>query len=249
MKNPDSWLGSNSSVIVALDVPSREDAVTLAKRLDPGLCWVKVGKELFTAAGPAVVGDLRELGFEVFLDLKFHDIPNTVAGAIRAAANLGVCMVNVHALGGRKMMEAAMEAVSNLSVRPTIIAVTILTSMNSDDLAEVGIPAPFDGSTLQEVLLLAELASDCGIDGVVCSGWEAAPIRNLIGKDFRIVTPGIRLPSGSKDDQARIVTPEMAVFNGANSIVVGRPVTDRSDPLAALQDFVERTSSTQRQRN
>lgn len=233
-------MSEKSRIIVALDVPTREAAVALAKTLDPKLCQVKVGKELFTAAGPAVVEDLKELGFDIFLDLKYHDIPNTVAGAIRSAAALGVWMVNVHALGGRKMMEAAINEALKYSIRPLVIGVTILTSMGIEDLKEVGINC---GPSIQAILL-AKLAKDSGLDGVVCSGQEIVDIRNAVpNKDFLLVTPGIRLPEGNKDDQVRIVTPELAIANGSNYLVVGRPITGAVDPIAALLDFNERVRS------
>lgn len=233
---------NDSAIIVALDVPSRRSANDLASRLDPALCRVKVGKELFTAAGPAVVEDLKNLGFDIFLDLKYHDIPNTVAGAIRAAANLGVWMVNVHALGGRRMMEAAVDAVSGIErlERPVIIGVTILTSMKATDLREVGIDDDESSDSAFPVVRLAKLAQESGLDGVVCSGQEALAIRQACGGSFALVTPGIRLPDGNKDDQARIVTPEIAIQSGANYLVVGRPITGAPDPIAALEDFNER---------
>lgn len=236
-----------SVVIVAMDVPSREAANVLARRLDPSLCRLKVGMELFTAAGPAVVEDLRNLGFEIFLDLKYHDIPNTVAGAIRSAANLGVWMANVHASGGRKMMEAAASAVSNIQHenRPLVIAVTILTSMKPSDLREVGIDDDESSDPTFPMVRLAKLAQESGLDGVVCSGQEASAIRQATNQSFALVTPGIRLPDGNQDDQARIVTPEIAIQSGASYLVVGRPITGAPDPIAALHDFNQRIASVQ----
>lgn len=231
-------------VIVAMDVPSREAAISLAQKLDPSLCRLKVGMELFTAAGPAVVEDLRNLGFEIFLDLKFHDIPNTVAGAIRSAAGLDVWMANVHCLGGRKMMEAAVNAVVGAKNRPILIGVTILTSMDREDMNEAGIGS---GTYLDifnpPVLKLAKLAQESGLDGVVCSGQEAAAIRKATNESFALVTPGIRLPDGNQDDQARIVTPEIAIESGASYLVVGRPITGAAEPIAALNQFNERIKS------
>ena len=230
-------------VIVAMDVPSREAAISLAQKLDPSLCRLKVGMELFTATGPAVVEDLRNLGFEIFLDLKFHDIPNTVAGAIRSAAGLDVWMANVHCLGGRKMMEAAVNAVVGAKNRPILIGVTILTSMKMTDLREVGIDDDESSDTNFPMVRLAQLALQSGLDGVVCSGQEAAAIRKATNESFALVTPGIRLPDGNQDDQARIVTPEIAIESGASYLVVGRPITGADDPIAALNQFNERIKS------
>lgn len=226
----------NPAIIVALDVPSHGEAIALAKKLDPKLCSVKVGLELFTAAGPPVVETLQNLGFEVFLDLKYHDIPNTVAGAVRAAANLGVWMINVHTLGGSVMMRAAVETLQELTVQPLIIGVTVLTSMDAKMLEEVGIHT----TPREQVLTLARNAVASGLSGVVCSGEEASMLRDQLGADLMLITPGIRLPDGNKDDQKRIVTPEIAIKNGANYLVVGRPITEALDPLAALADFNER---------
>lgn len=232
-------------VIIAMDVPSREAAISLAQKLDPSLCRLKVGMELFTAAGPAVVEDLRNLGFDIFLDLKFHDIPNTVAGAIRSAAGLDVWMANVHCLGGRKMMEAAANAIVHIrhEVRPLIIGVTILTSMKVADLREVGIDDDESSDPTFPMVRLAKLAQESGLDGVVCSGQEASAIRKATNESFALVTPGIRLPDGNQDDQARIVTPEMAIQSGASYLVVGRPITGAADPIAALDEFNNRIAS------
>ena len=220
----------NRRVIVPLDVPDTEAALALAARLDSKLCRVKVGKELFVAAGPAVVARLQERGFEVFLDLKFHDIPNTVAGACRAAARLGVWMMNVHASGGEAMLRAAREAIETVARPPLLIAVTVLTSLADKDLAQIGLA----GSLLDNVERLARLARASGMDGVVCSAQEAPLIRKAAGEDFILVTPGIRLKSDSKDDQARIVTPVEAVRLGANYLVIGRSITQAPDPAATL---------------
>jgi orotidine-5'-phosphate decarboxylase len=220
----------NRRIIVPLDVADADAALALAARLDAKLCRVKVGKELFVAAGPAVVARLQERGFEVFLDLKFHDIPNTVAGACRAAARLGVWMMNVHASGGEAMLRAAREAIESVARPPLLIAVTILTSFADEDLAKVG----FAGSILDNVERLARLARASGMDGVVCSAQEAPLIRKAAGEDFILVTPGIRLKTDSKNDQARIVTPPEAVRLGANYLVIGRPITQSADPAATL---------------
>jgi len=223
----------NKRVIVALDVPDAPRALELAARLDPKLCRVKVGKELFTAAGPAVVEQLQQRGFEVFLDLKYHDIPNTVAGACRAAAKLGVWMLNVHASGGEAMMRAAREAVATVSRPPLLIGVTILTSLAEADLQKVG----FTGSAEENVVRLARLTRSSGLDGVVCSAQEAKALRAATGPDFTLVTPGIRLPDSPRDDQARTVTPSEAVRMGANYLVIGRPITQSADPATTLESI------------
>lgn len=220
----------SSRVIVALDYADMKSAMALADRLDPAACKLKVGKELFTAAGPDFVARLARRGFDIFLDLKFHDIPNTVAQACKAAARLGVWMVNVHALGGRAMMTAAREAIESVPRKPKLIAVTVLTSMAETDLREVGI----DASPLVEAMRLAELAGDCGLDGVVCSAHEAAAIRDRLGNHFLRVTPGIRLPEDAAGDQKRVMTPLIAVESGASYLVIGRSVTRAADPLAVL---------------
>ena len=219
-----------SSVIVALDFAEASDALALADRLEPELCRLKIGKELFTSSGPSLVETLVQRGFDIFLDLKFHDIPNTVAQACKASANLGVWMVNVHALGGRSMMEAARAAIGPGTAGPKLIAVTVLTSMAEADLKEVGIAA----SPIDAAMRLASLAAACGLDGVVCSAHEAGAIRDRCGVDFLRVTPGIRLPEDASGDQKRIMTPRLALESGASYLVVGRPVTRAPDPLAVL---------------
>ncbi len=218
-------------LIVALDFPDEATALAMAARLDPALCRVKVGKELFVAAGPRVVERLRAGGFEVFLDLKFHDIPNTVAGACHAAARLGVWMLNVHASGGAAMMRAAREAVSAFASPPLLIGVTVLTSLADADLGAVG----FSGNAAQNVDRLARLAASSGLDGVVCSAEEAAAVRAALGSGFVTVTPGIRLAGEARADQSRVVTPEEAVRRGAHYLVIGRPVTQSPDPAATLR--------------
>ena len=221
-------------IVVALDHPSADAALAMAGCIDPARCRVKVGMELFTAAGPAVLEELHRLGFEIFLDLKFHDIPNTVAGACRAAAAHGVWMMNVHASGGRRMMEAARDAAGGGEGRPLVVAVTVPTSMDRGDLAETGA-----GSALPDrVRTLARLAGDCGLDGVVCSAADLGHLRGTFDAGFLRVTPGIRL-AGAGDDQRRVATPGDAVRAGASHIVVGRPVTGAPDPIAAL-DAIER---------
>ncbi|HET6263518.1 MAG TPA: orotidine-5'-phosphate decarboxylase [Usitatibacter sp.] len=221
----------NRIVIVPLDVPDAAAALALAARLDSKLCRVKVGKELFVAAGPEVVAKLQERGFDVFLDLKFHDIPNTVAGACRAAARLGVWMMNVHASGGEAMMRAAREAIEGVARPPLLIGVTILTSLRDADLTHVG----FAGDVYENVERLARLARTSGLDGVVCSAQEASRIRHATGPDFVLVTPGIRLADSAPDDQARTVTPPEAVRLGADYLVIGRPITQSKDPAGTLE--------------
>ncbi len=222
---------SDPKIIVALDYPEAQAALELVSRLDPALCRLKVGKELFTSAGPKIVEQCMQRGFEVFLDLKFHDIPNTTAQACKVASNLGVWMVNVHAMGGRKMMETAREALANSSRPPKLIAVTILTSMAQEDLAGIGITA----TPADMVLRLATLARESGLDGAVCSAQEAALLRQRCGEKFCLVTPGIRPADAAADDQSRIMTPAAALQNGSNYLVIGRPITKAADPLLALQ--------------
>jgi orotidine-5'-phosphate decarboxylase len=218
-------------IIVALDYPSAFEALQLAERLSPELCRLKVGKELFTSVGPALVDRLQGQGFEVFLDLKFHDIPNTVAGAVRAAGELGVWMVNVHAGGGRRMMEAAAEALQAFSIPPLLIGVTVLTSMSDEDLAELG----YAESARDRVLRLAALAANSGLDGVVCSAMETTVLRKDRGDDFCLVTPGIRMIGDAAGDQRRVVTPGDAMAMGSDYLVIGRSITAVADPLAALE--------------
>ena len=222
-------------IIVALDFPQAAPALALAQKLDSSKCRLKVGKELFTSAGPQLVEQLHKLGFEVFLDLKFHDIPNTTAQACKAAAALGVWMVNVHAMGGRRMMEAAREALANIERRPKLIAVTVLTSMAQEDLHGIGINA----SPAHMVTMLAGLVHDSGLDGVVCSAQEASVLRQQYGRDFVLVTPGIRPANAAADDQSRIMTPRAALEAGSSYLVIGRPITQAPDPLLALQKIIQ----------
>ena len=229
----------NSRLIVALDFPSQITALSAARQLNPALCRVKVGKELFTRCGPAIIDELHTLGFEVFLDLKFHDIPETVKKACRAAADLGVWMINVHALGGLRMMAAAKEGVDAVARPPILLAVTILTSMGEAELAEVGLPVP----PLDMVLRLAKLAKSAGLGGVVCSGQEASVVRDRVGADFLRVTPGIRPASASVDDQIRVMTPSQALAAGANYLVIGRPISHAVDPAIALAAIVAEMNS------
>jgi orotidine-5'-phosphate decarboxylase len=222
-------------IIVALDFASPDEALALARRLDPMLCAVKVGKELFTAGGPEVVRKLTDRGFKLFLDLKFHDIPNTVAQACAAATRLGVWMLNVHASGGRAMLTAARQAVAEAAsaqraAAPLVIAVTVLTSLDAAGLAETGVAA----SPADHAVHHARLAQSCGLDGVVCSAAEAPAMRAALGPAFVLVTPGIRPAGSAADDQARIVTPAQAIAAGADHLVIGRPITRAADPIAAL---------------
>ena len=226
---------NDPKIIVALDYPAAAPALALADRLQPSLCRLKVGKELFTAAGPQLIEQLMQRGFEIFLDLKFHDIPNTAAQACKAAAALGVWMVNVHALGGRKMLEAAHEAMANVAQPPKLVAVTVLTSMAQQDLSEIGINV----SPADLALRLATLARDCGLDGVVCSAQEATLLRRHCGDDFCLVTPGIRPANSDANDQSRIMTPRAALESGASYLVIGRPITQAVDPLLALQNIAK----------
>lgn len=217
-------------IIVALDFATQNAAWALLEQLDPAQCRVKIGKELFTAAGPDLVRRVVARGFDVFLDLKFHDIPTTVAQACRAAADLGIWMLNVHALGGAAMLAAARAALNNGPNAPQLIAVTVLTSMGEAELKNLGISLPLDAL----VARLAEDAAAAGLDGVVCSAREAATLREQRGKDFLLVTPGIRPVGSTSDDQQRIVTPEQALAAGADYLVIGRPITAAKDPRAAL---------------
>jgi orotidine-5'-phosphate decarboxylase len=221
-------------LIVALDVSSAGEALRLASQLKTSVSRLKVGKQLFTAEGPQVVRDLTSSGFGIFLDLKFHDIPNTVGAAVRSAAGLGVDMLTVHASGGSKMLRAAVEAGRQASKPPKILAVTVLTSMSDEDVQEVG----FGGRVVDEVLRLAELALTAGCDGIVTSAREAAEVRRRLGDGFAVVTPGIRPAGDAAGDQARVVTPTDAVRAGVSYLVVGRPITAAADPGAAARRIV-----------
>ena len=222
-----------SNVIVALDYDDQHQALALADRLDPTFCRLKVGKELFTAAGPSIVKNLNDRGFDIFLDLKFHDIPNTVAKAIGTAADLGVWMANVHASGGSRMMSAAKRALDSKGSEMLLIGVTVLTSMDASDLEEVGVRR----NPSAQVLHLAELAKNSGLDGVVCSAQEAKLLKESLGPAFKLVTPGIRLANSAADDQRRILTPADAVALGSDYLVIGRPITQSTDPLATLSEI------------
>jgi len=221
---------SDSKIIVALDYPTSDAALALAKQLDPERCRLKIGKELFTRSGPAVVESLVKQGFDIFLDLKYHDIPHTVAKACAAAADLGVWMMNVHALGGGAMMSAARDAIGHQSDRPLLIGVTLLTSMDQTTFEQIGL----QGSITDTVLRLAKLADDSGLDGVVCSAQEATQLRAQRGNDFQLITPGIRPANSAQGDQHRTMTPAEALSAGSSYLVIGRPITSAPDPMAAL---------------
>ena len=221
---------SQSPVIVALDFDNQLSALALAERLDPTQCRLKVGKELFTRAGPELVKTLVAMDFDVFLDLKFHDIPNTTAKAVSAAADLGVWMTNVHASGGSRMMSAAKQALEQQGSAMLLIGVTVLTSMDDTDIAELGIGR----SPAEQFLHMAGLAEKSGLDGAVCSAMEAKVLKAELGADFKLVTPGIRLPENAADDQRRVVSPPQAMAMGSDYLVIGRPITQSANPLETL---------------
>ncbi|WP_017942286.1 MULTISPECIES: orotidine-5'-phosphate decarboxylase [unclassified Thioalkalivibrio] len=224
-------------LIVALDFADADEALGFARQLDPAQCALKVGFELFVVAGPELLHRLHDLGFRVFLDLKFHDIPNTVAAACRAAARTGVWLINVHASGGLEMMRAAHEAVRETNDTTALLAVTVLTSSDAETLRETGISR----EPSEQVELLGELAiARAGLEGLVCSAQEASVLRRRLGEQPLLVTPGIRLETAGGDDQKRVMTPERAIAAGASAIVVGRPITRAADPAAAMETFVSR---------
>ncbi|ABK48212.1 MULTISPECIES: orotidine-5'-phosphate decarboxylase [Shewanella] len=219
-------------ILVALDYDNKNHALQLIDQLDPNMCRLKVGKEMFTLFGPQLVKDIHDRGFDLFLDLKFHDIPNTVAKAVAAAAELGVWMTNVHASGGLAMMEAAKKALLPYGKdAPLLIAVTVLTSMSDEDLKLIGIDVP----AFEHVQRLAKLTKQAGLDGVVCSAQEANVLKSLLGQDFKLITPGIRPLGSDVGDQHRVMTPPEALAAGSDYLVIGRPITKAADPLAALQ--------------
>lgn len=219
-------------ILVALDYDNKNHALQLIDQLDPNMCRLKVGKEMFTLFGPQLVKDIHDRGFDLFLDLKFHDIPNTVAKTVAAAAELGVWMTNVHASGGLAMMEAARKALLPYGKEaPMLIAVTVLTSMSDDDLKLIGIDVP----AFEHVQRLAKLTKQAGLDGVVCSAQEASVLKSLLGQDFKLITPGIRPVGSEVGDQHRVMTPPEALAAGSDYLVIGRPITKATDPLAALQ--------------
>ncbi len=219
-------------ILVALDYDNKNHALQLIDQLDPNMCRLKVGKEMFTLFGPQLVKDIHDRGFDLFLDLKFHDIPNTVAKAVAAAAELGVWMTNVHASGGLAMMEAAKKALQPYgNDAPMLIAVTVLTSMSDEDLKLIGIDVP----AFEHVQRLAKLTKQAGLDGVVCSAQESNVLKSLLGQDFKLITPGIRPVGSDVGDQHRVMTPPQALAAGSDYLVIGRPITKAADPLAALQ--------------
>ena len=224
----------SSPIVVALDFPSDTAALELASQLDPSLCRVKVGKELYTRSGPKVVEQLHHLGFQVFLDLKFHDIPNTTAQAVGVAADMGVWMVNVHASGGQRMMEACANKLASYDNAPLLIGVTVLTSMEQEDLAGLGL----DLAPIEQVRRLAALTKQSGLDGVVCSSQEASSLKADLGKEFKLVTPGIRPATAELGDQRRVMTPAEALAAGSDYLVIGRPITKADKPLQALESIV-----------
>jgi len=226
---------TQSPVVVALDYPTQAQALAMAGQLDPSMCRVKVGKELFTASGPEIVENLHKLGFDVFLDLKFHDIPNTCAKAVGVAADLGVWMVNVHASGGRRMMEAARNEIEKKTHKPLLIGVTVLTSMEQPDLADIGL----DVDPQLQVKRLAKLTEQSGLDGVVCSAQEVGVIRQTCLPEFLTVTPGIRPEGSEQGDQRRIMTPKQAQEAGVSYMVIGRPITQAPEPGAMCNEILQ----------
>jgi len=227
-------MSNQSKICVALDFDNQQQALAFIDSIDPQSCRLKVGKEMFTYFGPDFVKTLVAKGFDVFLDLKFHDIPNTVAKAVAAAAELGVWMVNVHATGGEKMMRAAAASLASYGDKaPLLIAVTVLTSMEQSELPLIGVHAPLD----EHVKRLASLAKDCGLDGVVCSAQEATSLKSLLGNDFKLVTPGIRPVGSAVGDQKRIMTPTQAVEAGSDYLVIGRPITQAEQPADVLNSI------------
>ncbi|AXU95062.1 orotidine-5'-phosphate decarboxylase [Erwinia persicina] len=226
---------TGSPIVVALDYADRNNALAFIDQIEPGSCRLKIGKEMFTRFGPQWVRDVQQRGFEVFLDLKFHDIPNTTAHAVAAAADLGVWMVNVHASGGARMMTAAREALVPFGKdAPLLIAVTVLTSMDADDLRGLGIEL----SPAEQAGRLARLTQQCGLDGVVCSAQEARHFKQAIGQTFRLVTPGIRPAGSDAGDQRRIMTPRQAQQAGVDYMVIGRPITQSADPASTLRSIL-----------
>lgn len=228
---------TESPIVVALDFPTMDQAIAMADQLDPTLCRLKVGKELYTASGPKILEELHKRNYDVFLDLKFHDIPNTCAKAVGVAADLGVWMVNVHASGGRRMMEAARNEIEKKTHKPLLIGVTVLTSMEQEDMAELGL----DIEPMQQVERLARLTQSSGLDGVVCSAREVGLIRESCGQDFLTVTPGIRPEGSAIGDQKRVMTPKQAVEAGVDYMVIGRPITQASNPYEVCSNISKNT--------
>ena len=223
----------DNKIIIPLDLEYSE-AIHMAKKFDANLCRLKIGSQLFTSSGPQIIKELNSLGFDVFLDLKFHDIPNTVYEAVKSAADLGIWMINVHASGGRAMLEASKKALEGFDQPPLLIAVTVLTSLSEDYLNEVGIK-----DLSGQVLRLAELTNECDLNGVVCASTDVKAIKNIFGKDFITVTPGIRPNDSKVNDQNRISTPSEAVKNGSDYLVIGRPITESENPTKALEKIIK----------
>ena len=223
----------DNKIIIPLDL-EYSAAIHMAKNFDTNLCRLKIGSQLFTSSGPQIIKELHSLGFDVFLDLKFHDIPNTVYEAVKSAADLGIWMVNVHASGGRAMLEASKKALEGFDQPPLLIAVTVLTSLSEDSLNEVGIK-----DLSEQVLRLAELTNECDLNGVVCASTDVKAIKNIFGKDFITVTPGIRPNDSKVNDQNRISTPSEAVKNGSDYLVIGRPITESENPTKALEKIIK----------
>ncbi len=228
----------DTKIIIALDFKDEATTLALVEQLEPSLCKLKVGKELFVRCGPSLVTKLINKGFDVFLDLKFYDIPNTVAAACQAAADMGVWMVNVHASGGRKMMEAAASALTNSHHKPLLIGVTVLTSLSRQDMSETGL----DIEPSDQVLRLAKLTQNSGLDGIVCSPLEVAMLRHKLKNKFCLVTPGVRPTGSEKGDQHRVMTPSEALDQGSDYLVIGRPITASSDPVKALRTIIDECS-------
>lgn len=227
-------LEQSKKVLIALDYDDQQTALNFVKQLSPDSCRLKVGKEMFTYFGPTFVKELIDLGFDVFLDLKFHDIPNTVAKAVTAAAKMGVWMVNVHASGGVEMMTKAKQVLEQFGDKaPLLIAVTVLTSMDETELKRLGV----EKTPAEQVIYLAKLAKESGLDGVVCSAQEAKQLKAELGEDFKLVTPGIRPAGSDAGDQKRIMTPKQAIDDGSDYLVVGRPITQAADPVAVLKEI------------
>lgn len=231
MTNPSNSIKTTSPIVVAIDKADMTSALTLVDTLDPSLCRVKVGKELFTRCGPEVITQLHSRGFEVFLDLKFHDIPNTTAQAVLAAADMGVWMVNVHATAGEQAMKLSKQRLLDGGYDTLLIAVTVLTSMDETALQQTGVNGTLD----EQVKRLAMLTKNAGLDGVVCSAQEATALKALLGKDFKLVTPGIRMADDSSDDQKRICTPAQAMQQGSDYLVIGRSITTADNPTNKMQ--------------
>jgi|TARA_B100000902_G_scaffold73127_1_gene78297 orotidine-5'-phosphate decarboxylase len=223
----------DNKIIIPLDL-EYSAAINMAKNFDANLCRLKIGSQLFTSSGPQIIKELNSLGFDIFLDLKFHDIPNTVYEAVKSAADLGIWMVNVHASGGRAMLEASKKALEGFDQPPLLIAVTVLTSLSEDSLNEVGIK-----DLSEQVLRLAELTNECDLNGVVCASTDVKAIKNRFGKDFITVTPGIRPNDSKVNDQNRISTPSEAIKNGSDYLVIGRPITESENPTKALEKIIE----------